>query len=238
MYWPAWACSSVPSLDRVLNTRPRYQGVEIVTSFFKSHQRTLLPRKRCGCGITEMESKRQNFSKRELPQPFIYAYGVMACSWLRLERLEMRGKCRQADWQADWQAVIGMTDKHLRHCNTRHVSSLFITENTFKHDTRSTLASVNYSLINETLVELLLTNKGQNSRATFCRFFIKNCTPGRSLSPWLQSFPPYPKGQSQKKVFQPTLHVPPFWQGLDLQKGSLALQPVVKYKPKCTSNKG
>ena len=45
-------------------------------------------------------------------------------------------------------------------------------------------------------------------------------------SPWLQSFPPNPRGQSQENVSQLTRHVPPFWQGLDLQKGSLALQPI------------
>lgn len=81
VYWPAWACSSVPSLDRVLNTRPRYQGVEMVTSFFKSHQRTLLPRKRCGCGITETEGRRQNFKNREL----LYLHS--ACNSLQLWRI-------------------------------------------------------------------------------------------------------------------------------------------------------
>lgn len=30
------------------------------------------------------------------------------------------------------------------------------------------------------------------------------------LLPWLQSFPPYPRGQSQEKVSQLTLQVPPF----------------------------
>lgn len=52
VYCPACACSRVPSLARVLNTSPRYQGVEMVTSFFRSHQRALFPRKRCGWGIT------------------------------------------------------------------------------------------------------------------------------------------------------------------------------------------
>lgn len=47
----------------------------------------------------------------------------------------------------------------------------------------------------------------------------------KGLSPLLQSFPPYPRGQSHWKVSQPTLQVPPFWHGLDLQKVSLALQP-------------
>ncbi len=45
------------------------------------------------------------------------------------------------------------------------------------------------------------------------------------VSPKLQSFPPNPTGQSQEYVSQLTLHVPPFWHGFDLQKGSLALQP-------------
>ncbi|KAG7263646.1 hypothetical protein CRUP_032046 [Coryphaenoides rupestris] len=36
----------VPSRALVLNTRPRYQGVEMVTSFFRSHQRALFPRNR------------------------------------------------------------------------------------------------------------------------------------------------------------------------------------------------
>lgn len=45
------------------------------------------------------------------------------------------------------------------------------------------------------------------------------------VSPKLQSFPPNPTGQSQEYVSQLSLHVPPFWHGFDLQKGSLALQP-------------
>lgn len=58
VYWPAWACSSVPSRARVLNTRPRYQGVEMVTWFFRSHQRALFPRKRCGCGMAKVTGRK------------------------------------------------------------------------------------------------------------------------------------------------------------------------------------
>lgn len=154
VYWPAWACSSVPSLDRVLNTRPRYQGVEMVTSFFKSHQRTLLPRKRCGCGITETEGRRQNFRNREL----LYLHS--ACNSLQLWRIgtnvgkkkkttvEMAGRC----WHAHRGLLLNEWRSISCHYYTRHVSGLFIRENKFKHGTWSSLASVNCPLINETLV--------------------------------------------------------------------------------------
>lgn len=64
VYCPAWACNSVPSRALVLNTRPRYQGVEMVTSFFRSHHRALLPRNRWGCVITEVEGERQTVKKQ------------------------------------------------------------------------------------------------------------------------------------------------------------------------------
>lgn len=124
VYWPAWACSSVPSLDRVRNTRPRYHGFVMVTSFFKSHQRTLLPRKRCGCGITEMESKSQNFSKRELLQPFIYTH---TSNSLQLRETGNTGNDRKM-----LTGKLGNSSEWMtKHCNTRHVSSLFIIENQF-----------------------------------------------------------------------------------------------------------
>lgn len=158
VYWPAWACSSVPSLDRVLNTRPRYQGVEMVTSFFKSHQRTLLPRKRCGCGITETDGRRQNFRNREL----LYLHS--ACTSLQLwgmctnvEKKKRKERKTKKHWK--WQEAADMRtgeffwtndEAFSRHCYTRHVSSLFIQENKFKHGTWSSLASVNCPLIHET----------------------------------------------------------------------------------------
>lgn len=55
VYCSACACSNIPSLARVRKASPRYQGVLMVTSFFRSHKSALLPRKRWGWGITVEE---------------------------------------------------------------------------------------------------------------------------------------------------------------------------------------
>lgn len=60
----------------------------------------------------------------------------------------MTGRC----WHVHWGILLNEWRSISCHCYTRHVSSLFIRENKFKHGTWSSLASVNYPLINETLM--------------------------------------------------------------------------------------